>query len=187
MYTIYKVSHIPSSKVYIGVTKRPLQVRWRQHLKDAYHGVYDFYFHNALRKHGREEFTIEVIFECSDETSTFTKEKEYIKQYVCLAPNGYNSNSGGIGQLNPSKQTRQKMRDAKLGKYTGSENPGAKTFLIQSPRGQQFSITGTISRFCKEHGIYHQALLKSYHLHRPIIKGKSKGWVLLKNESKSVD
>jgi len=157
-------------------------MRWQQHLKDARCNVYDFYFHNALRKHSKDEFTIESIFECEEEGEAFTKEKELIVHHGSLAPKGYNSNSGGIGQLNPSEQTRQKMRDAKVGRYTGSSNHNAKTFLIQSPNGHQFSIIGSIVRFCKEHGIYHQALLKSFRLQRPIIKGKSKGWVLLKSE-----
>jgi hypothetical protein len=35
----------------------------------------------------------------------------------------------GLANTNPSKETRQKMRDAKLGIYVGGKNPGAKAVI----------------------------------------------------------
>ena len=90
---IYKITNNLNNKCYIGQSKNPNH-RWVEHKSHADRGdgkgkipLYD-----ALRKVGVENFTFSVIgwFEDYNE-----KEKEYIKKYNSLVPNGYNLMPGG--------------------------------------------------------------------------------------------
>ncbi len=53
---IYKVVNKVDGKIYIGQTVGNLNRRKSEHLNDAKVGRYDSYFHNALRKHGKDNF-----------------------------------------------------------------------------------------------------------------------------------
>lgn len=86
---IYKIENKINHKVYIGQSNNP-EYRWRQHCHRLEH--YTSLIGRAINKYGKENFTFEILgwFEDYNE-----KEKEFIKQYRCLAPNGYNITEGG--------------------------------------------------------------------------------------------
>ncbi len=48
----------------------------------------------AVKVHGEDKFSIELVVECADDQLN-QKEKEYIEQFNCLAPHGYNADAGG--------------------------------------------------------------------------------------------
>ena len=123
---IYKVTNLINNKIYIGQTKQDLKNRKRQHkyfLKKQNNNL----FHNALRKYGFENFTWEILCECDSKEELDEMEFHYINQYRTFWKfsdcNGYNLTLGGEGTyLHPlSKNARQKMRDAKLGKKQSRE------------------------------------------------------------------
>jgi hypothetical protein len=60
MYLIYRITS-PSGKSYIGLTKGTLRERWRQHVKKAGASPINHPFYNAIRKYGKETFTVEQI------------------------------------------------------------------------------------------------------------------------------
>jgi hypothetical protein len=69
--------------------------------------------HDAIEKNGFENFSKEIICECSDEELN-EKECFCIKEYNSMVPNGYNIKSGGNNQYY-AEEARIKMRNAKLG------------------------------------------------------------------------
>lgn len=88
---IYKITNKVNGKSYIGQTRYTLEFRWRQHI----HKKDNTYFHNAIRKYGPENFTLEVLEECS--TSNLNeREIFYIAKYNTFKE-GYNLTTGGDG------------------------------------------------------------------------------------------
>lgn len=94
---IYKITNSVNSKVYIGQTRRTIKERWKEHLYDAFSTKHpsSFYFHRALRKYGKEAFSVEEIEECSNDDLD-TREKYWILYYHSNK-DGYNIDLGGKG------------------------------------------------------------------------------------------
>lgn len=96
MAYIYKIINNINKKVYIGQTKRTIEIRWKQHLRE--YKDKDYALYKAMRKYGIENFTIEVIENCSEEELN-EKEEFYIRKYNSHInfekSNGYNMTLGG--------------------------------------------------------------------------------------------
>ena len=102
---IYIIKNDINDKVYIGqsinIHKRIQEHFWKSECsKDV---SYNSALHAAIRKYGKEHFYYEVLEEC-DASQLDEREKEYIKQYNSISPNGYNILSGG--QQYRTEQTR---------------------------------------------------------------------------------
>lgn len=95
MIGIYKITNKLNNKVYIGQSI-DIERRWRVHKNRAFiqNKEYDKYLYRAFRKYGLENFTFEVVEECSKEELD-EKEKYYILQYhSCVDTYGYNETCG---------------------------------------------------------------------------------------------
>lgn len=100
--------------MYVGQTRLPKR-RWADHQYAARTGV-DTYFYNAVRKHGVEGFTYEVIEECllgqADDREIF-----WIRKYKSnTKEGGYNTSIGGTnGNNSTPEHVREKISKAKKG------------------------------------------------------------------------
>lgn len=89
--TLYYISNTVNSKLYIGITYRPLNVRWMGHLSSANKGTSKLY--KAMREYGRDKFSIHEIVKLpygeleKAETATIIK--------YDTVNNGYNTTYGG--------------------------------------------------------------------------------------------
>jgi group I intron endonuclease len=91
----YRVTNQSSGRAYIGQTeKEDPQIRWLQHLKGAQTGD-PKYLYNAIRKHGADNFTFEVIFSALDRAALNWAEDHFIATEDTLHPGGYNLKGGG--------------------------------------------------------------------------------------------
>lgn len=126
---IYKITNKINEKIYIGQTIGTLINRWN------HHGIPSekTYFAKAIRKHGKENFTIEQIDSANNKEDLNEKEKHWIKFYNATDRNkGYNIKEGGnsspcpeevklkISESNKgrivTKETREKLRQFNIGK-----------------------------------------------------------------------
>lgn len=97
---IYKITCNITNKIYIGKSQTTVEDRWNGHCKAAFlpsHSDYNFPFHRAIRKYGKENFTIETIDEENDSNKLKEKEKYWISYYNSYKE-GYNATLGGDGQ-----------------------------------------------------------------------------------------
>ena len=96
MAIVYKSTNKINNKSYIGITIRTLNERINDH-KYKTNSNSDFYFHRALRKYGFDNFSWEIIENCSDDILE-EREKFYINEFNTYAPlnNGYNMTIGGL-------------------------------------------------------------------------------------------
>lgn len=96
---IYKITNTQNGKVYIGQTIYPVEWRWKTHLTSAYnqrYGDHNVLFHRAIRKHGIDAFTVEIIEEC-DNSKLNEREIFWIAYYKSFGEKGYNISRGGGG------------------------------------------------------------------------------------------
>ena len=105
---IYKITNIINNKVYIGKTKKyyqnspfGYQKRFQNHIVSAFSESKKNdcpRLYNSMRKHGKENFKVELIFECPlDEIDS--NEIKYILQYDSTNDKiGYNIALGGGGR-----------------------------------------------------------------------------------------
>ena len=119
---VYCIKNIINNKEYIGLTKRPLEQRWKQHIyesnkKDSWE--WNTPLGNAIKKYGKDSFQVFVLEVCSSETELKLKEIQLIKERKSLASEtGYNLTLGGDGRLGYklSEETKQKIGQGNLGK-----------------------------------------------------------------------
>ena len=93
MIGIYKIENKINGKVYIGQSIH-IERRWQEHCRPSTSSM----IANAIKEYGKENFTFEVLEECSAEELN-TKEEEYIHKFDCLVPKGYNVSESINGQI----------------------------------------------------------------------------------------
>ena len=122
---IYKATNLINSKVYIGQTVKSLKHRKAGHFSKIKKNS-KTYFHNAIRRYGKNNFKWQVICACPNIDSLNEQEEYYIKFYNSNNPkNGYNLNEGGLNYnvgRKLSKKTREKQSDARVGMCFSKEH-----------------------------------------------------------------
>lgn len=116
-YTVYK--HIsPSNKVYIGITSRKPELRWRK--GNGYYNNKHFY--NAIKKYGWDNFKHEILFENLSKEEAERKEIELIDYYNSTNPLfGYNHDNGGYCSITATEETKRKISKGNKGKIVSRE------------------------------------------------------------------
>ena len=111
---IYLARNKTNGKVYIGQTIRSLTTRKTEHVSHAENFRNNGVFSKALRKHGKDNFTWEVLWTASSMEELNAKEKYFISKYDCRAHKrtGYNIESGGNNSP-ASTETKEKMSKLK--------------------------------------------------------------------------
>lgn len=107
--SVYIIVNLENNKVYIGQTRGPLDIRFKQHCEP--NRTSKSIISQAIQKHGKDCFYMETLWEspgCSQEELD-SREIELIREYNSQSPRGYNITSGGGGSLSPSEDTRKKM------------------------------------------------------------------------------
>lgn len=100
MIGIYKITNKINNKIYIGQSI-DIERRWRAHKTEPFNINSDNYntvFYKAIRKYGIDNFTFEVIEECSKDKLNEREEYwiNYYNSYVnAEESNGYNMTLGG--------------------------------------------------------------------------------------------
>ena len=130
---IYKITNKINGKSYIGQTTKDAQIRWKQHCKCASHC---HALSSAIKKYGKDNFTIEEICIASDLEDLNKKESNYIIEFNTLAPNGYNLTSGGKRPLF-SEETKKRMGSKGKNHYNyGKKVSGNLKNFIESKKRQ---------------------------------------------------
>jgi group I intron endonuclease len=113
---IYIVVNLVNGKVYVGQTRKSVDVRWRLHIKAATSGS-PFPIHSAIRKYGMECFGVYLVSDATSQEDLDLMEDYFISRYGSLAPNGYNRCRGGLGFKGVhTPESRERMRISHVGK-----------------------------------------------------------------------
>ena len=129
---VYKITNIITGKSYVGRTIKSLEERWNRHCTNTSACMK---LHSSIKKHGQQNFVIEVLKHCKSVEETCLIEIEMIKLHKTLSPYGYNLTSGGEGGGTPSQETRDKLSKALRGKIYGPISENHRQKLSQAKQG----------------------------------------------------
>lgn len=138
---IYVITCIINGKMYVGQhSKKDINERWRTHKGDAARGIKKNILYLAMRKHGIENFIIDII-----NVVPYTKENKnklnYYENYFANLLDTYYWNKkgynmaicGGGGNKYITEVTRDKLRVSHIGKKDSEETKKRKReALIQA-------------------------------------------------------
>ena len=122
MLEVYKITNKINNKIYIGVSN-DVPRRWRNHIEAAsnikdHH--YNYPLMQAFREFGVNNFTFEIIDSAKTSKELIQKEHDYIIEYNCVFPNGYNQTAKTDSPMldpniaNKMKQTKRKKYGKKV-------------------------------------------------------------------------
>lgn len=135
MYTVY-MHKFPNDKVYIGITSKPVEVRWKR--------TYNKYFTNAVSKYGWDNIEHIIIAENLTKEEACSMEIKLIAKYNSTnSLNGYNLTSGGEGRAGYtlSADARRRIGEATrrntLGKHRSDD---FKQKISNARKGKHLSV-----------------------------------------------
>jgi group I intron endonuclease len=118
MYSVY-IHTFPNGKKYVGVTSWKPELRWGANgcnYKNPY-------MVNAIKKYGWDNITHEIVAKNLTVDQASEMEIELIKKYNSADKRyGYNISLGGVESKICSEQTKEKLRQANLGKVMSEES-----------------------------------------------------------------
>lgn len=162
---IYKIENLVNNKIYIGLTRGALEVRWKSHLASAraQHKKKSA-LHSAIGKYGKENFSMEVI---DDSAKTIEElinlEKQYIKEYDSFISGGkgYNMTFGGDGVLGQGRIAVIKV-DIESGEIV-DEYESLKDAVSKNKRGVDLVYYNLDNkRTCNGHCFYKKSYVESW-------------------------
>jgi len=110
---IYKATNKINGKCYIGQSAFSLERRKLEHEKSSRKTKVTLYFHKAIRKHNKDNFEWEILYECNVRKKINTAEMYYIDKFKSFGKNGYNLTEGGEGSkgYKPTPETLKKISE----------------------------------------------------------------------------
>jgi len=131
---IYKITNKVNGKVYIGQSIRPIEQRFQRHINDAVNNILDTHFARAIRKYGKENFYVELVETCKNQTELNLREQYWIRKYDSIN-NGYNetdatSKCGGNTYLSKTEDEMSIISEKISKSKMGSKNPHSRSVKV---------------------------------------------------------
>ena len=133
---IYKVTNKNNGKMYIGQTNGTVSRRWHRHCSDALSNTLDTHFARAIRKYGKDAFTVETI-DTATSNKELTEKEYYWIDFYKATENGYNETDamykcGGNTYKSKTedemKIIKEKIRETKI----GGKNPQSVSIKMRN-------------------------------------------------------
>ena len=142
----------PSGKRYIGQTTRPLNTRISEHAKCPGSCIL---LENAIKKYGIETFLIECIFDDLENELLDEYEVKCVDIFDTMEPSGYNIRVGGASGSKHSVESKQRMRESKL---------GSKNHNFGKPRSETCKLAISNSKSGEKHHFFGKELTYEHKL-----------------------
>ena len=133
-YKVYKLTCTLNQKIYIGITKRPISERMKQHRKLARSGS-NFLISRAIKKHGWENFKVDLLAEKLTQSEAHDMEISLIKRLGACYEHGYNMTPGG--QLGVSLRPETSARRSESGKRAWENSEKMKRVVKDPERNRK--------------------------------------------------
>lgn len=150
MAYICRIKNKITKKSYIGESKcNDVIWRWNQHKRKIEKNKGCPALRDAVKKYGIENFEFSVLIICFDD-DRFNYEKEYIKKYNTVVPNGYNITTGGEGGgfqgHTHTEQAKAAIKNSLKHKYADDEVRNQisekNNIIMKTPETKEKIITG---------------------------------------------
>lgn len=120
MATAYLITNTANGKQYVGFTKNAMRTRWTQHCCDSKVVRTGSALHAAIRKYGRDSFTIRALGR-GNIADMLELERIKIAELGTVAPAGYNLNDGGTVCTKYTDATRARMSASAKARAAGED------------------------------------------------------------------
>lgn len=145
---IYQITNLKNGKRYIGQTINNVDKRWKKHKKYPNYALSE-----DLEKYGEENFLIEIIARANSYEELAYLEKEYIRTFNTMYPNGYNLTDGGrnikMTEEHKNKISKSNMNKAKKSTRNGKYPNYYGVYEYKKYKGfYQSSVT--FNGYCKK-------------------------------------
>lgn len=115
VFHVYLIKNSENDKMYVGVTTKGYEHRFSNHKYQSRKNGRCSALYAAMRKHGDEKFSVELLEVCHSFEHMNERERHWIKELDTMSPNGYNLTDGGdAGVLVP--ESMEKVRAKLIGK-----------------------------------------------------------------------
>lgn len=138
-YVVYKFTNMINGKSYIGKSKR-IKRRFQEHVNGSVWRIAgkQSCISKAIGKYGIENFSFEILKECSSPEEMNEKEFEFILEYDTISPNGYNLRLGIDNKSYIHDETKKKISVTNQGiRHAKKENIGS----------QYIGVTTSLNKF----------------------------------------
>lgn len=130
---IYKFTNKKNNKSYIGQTIQDPRTRELEHYYDARKSLPSFYFHNALKKYGKNAFIFKVLQKAKSLEELNNLEEFFIEKFDSIN-NGYNLRKGGNNKLHNEK-SKKLMSESQKKAHARRRAEGKKVSGWKHPTG----------------------------------------------------
>lgn len=97
MHSVYMITNSQNSMKYIGVTCRPVSIRFKEHIYSAQGSESNAPLHTAMRDLGVDTFSCQILEDDISSDDARSKELYYIRKFNTCEPFGYNTYKAGMG------------------------------------------------------------------------------------------
>lgn len=151
---IYKITNIVNDKIYIGQSIRSIEKRFQRHINDAINNILDTHLARAIRKYGKENFTLELIDTANNQDELNQKEQYWIRYYDSVN-NGYNETDaiykcGGNTYQYKSDDELNSIKNKISITKTGDKNPNSKSIKCLNVNTNEELIFSTVEE-CRKY------------------------------------
>lgn len=136
---IYKITNLVNKKVYIGLTTKSMEGRWRSHVKGK-----KMQISKAIEKYGKENFIIEQIDQAENIEELKKKEIEWVSKEDSFKK-GYNGTRGGDCSVSLHKNIIDKLSERQMGN---------KNSFFGKAHSKENKENWSKNRRGKNHGMY---------------------------------
>jgi len=116
---VYQIKNIQSGKIYIGMSTRSGDARWKEHLWESRRSNPTLVVDQAIRKYGEDKFCFEILETYSQSTSVRVLEKRerlLIKKFKTFDNSkGYNRSLGSRSNAGHKRPTKARLSARKRG------------------------------------------------------------------------
>lgn len=149
---VYKVLNTMTGMAYVGITVRPLYVRWKAHLATA-RGKKPSELHRAISQYGADAFIVTelAVAETFDELKRL--EIQYIKELQTRYPLGYNKTLGGQGVLGMVMPESARRQISRLARERGALSEGTKAKISAALMGRKMDVSAVEKSSAARRGV----------------------------------
>lgn len=140
---VYVITNLVNGKQYVGITRKTVDERFRQHLAEARWGNKRALL-NAIRKYGEGAFCVREIASAENWKSLCEIERKLIVEMKTAVPFGYNMTAGGDGVEVLSPESIDRIKNSMKGR-THSDEARRKIGLASKGRPKSSDTKAKIS------------------------------------------
>lgn len=138
---IYCIKNKVNGKLYVGLTKKPIETRFKEHLASS---KSSWVIHRAIRKYGKDNFDVSMLGEFPD-CDLADAERTFISELGTMIPNGYNMTEGGdgISGYSHTEETKEILRNSTrrvMSSLSQEELASRADKISKALKGRKFSI-----------------------------------------------